>query len=198
VNEVPIPSREDGRQAFNEVLAHYDGPAYMRRARRVQASYEQLIYDWRRQRAEWLAMARIRLGTLRALAGTWDALTPHLTDDEQIRGLEELWAVLDPHLRVPIEPTTSIRALRSALRQLAESVASFNERWVPYIRALDLSALNGERADYNRYYLLEKECVVRSPYIARAGYKPLDPLTVDDVLVELPPLPVPRLRESSR
>src|SRR5262249_20854681 len=160
-----IPSREDGRQAFNEVLAHYDGPAYMRRARRVQASYEQLLNDCRRQRDEWLAMARIRLGTLRGLAGTWDTLTPHLADDEQVRKLEQLWTILDPRLRVPIEPTTSIRTLRAALHRLAESIATFNQRWLPYIRGLDLSALNAERADYNRYYLLEKECAVRSPYI---------------------------------
>jgi hypothetical protein len=197
VSDVPIPSREDGRQAFNEVLAHYDGPAYMRRARRVQASHEMLLADCRRQRDDWLAMPRLRLGWLRALAGDWEVLAPHLADDGQIRYLEELWVLFEPRLRVPVEPTTSARALRNALRELSESFERFNNRWLSHVRGLDFSALNAERADYNRYYLLEKECAVRSPYIARAGYQPLEPLTAADVLAELPPLPIPSLRPPS-
>jgi hypothetical protein len=193
VNDVPIPSRDDGRQAFNEALAHYDGPAYLRRARRVQAAYDQLLGDCRRQRDEWLALVRVRLGTLRALAGTWEALSPHLADAQQARLLEELCGDLDPRLRVPVEPTASRRALRGALREVAESVERFNRRWLEFMHGLDLTAVNAQRADYNRYYLLEKECAVRSPYIARQGYAPLAPLTLSDVLAQLPPLPVPRL-----
>ncbi len=189
MSDIPIPSREDGRQAFNEVLAHYDGPAYMRRARRVQGSYEQLLDQCRRQREEWLPMVRLHLGRLRALAGSWDALTPHLADEGQRRRLEELWAALEPRLRAPVDVTTSARVLRTALRELAESIERFNGRWLAFVSGLDLSALNAERADYNRYYLLEKECAVRSPYIARAGYQPLEPLSADDVLAVLPPLP---------
>jgi hypothetical protein len=194
VSDIHIPSREDGRQAFNELLAQYDGPAYLRRARRVQAAYDQLLDQCRRQRDEWLAMVRVRLGTLRGLAGAWEALAPHLADEGQTRLLEELWAALDPHPRLPVEPTTSARALRAAVRELGESAQRFNRRWLAFVGGLDLTALNDERAKYNRYYLLEKECAVRSPYIARAGYKPLDPLTHEEVLAALPPLTVPALR----
>jgi hypothetical protein len=190
VNDVPIPSRDEGRQAINEVLAHYDGPAYMRRARRVQGTYDQLLGQCRRQRDEWLPMVRLGLGRLRALAGAWDALAPHLADAGQLRLLEEMWAALQPRLRAPVDPTTSARALRGALRELGESVERFNGRWLAFVRGLDLSALNAERAAYNHYYLLEKECAVRSPYVARAGYQPLEPLTADDLLAVLPPLPV--------
>jgi hypothetical protein len=194
VSDIPIPSREDGRQAFNEVLAQYDGPAYLRRARRVQGAYDELLHQCRRQRDEWLMMVRIYLGTLRALAGDWSALGPHLADLGQTRLLEQLHTDLDPRLRAPVEPTRSARALRQALGELVESVERFNRRWVEYVRGLDLDALNADRADYNRYYLLEKECIVRSPHIARQGYRPLDPLTPDDLLAVLPPLPVPRPR----
>jgi hypothetical protein len=193
VSDIPIPSRDD-RQAFNEVLAHYDGPAYVRRARRVQGAYDGLLDECRRQRDEWLTLVRVRLGTLRALAGDWPALAPHLADDEQTRLLEELHAALDPHLRVPVEPTTSARALRQALDELTESIERFNRRWVEYLRGLDLAALNAERADYNRYYVLEKECLVRSPHVARQGFRPLEPLTHDSLLAVLPPLTVPRPR----
>jgi hypothetical protein len=191
-----IPSRDDGRQAFNEVLAQYDGPAYLRRARRVQAAYDQLLDLCRRQREEWLVMVRVRLATLRALAGRWDVLAPHLADERQLRDLEELWTQLDPHLRAPIEPDPSPRMLRGALGELGDSVRRFNRRWVAFVREQDLGPLNAERANYNRYYLLEKECAVRSPFIARAGYKPLDPLTTDDLLAALPPLAEPRVAGS--
>jgi hypothetical protein len=194
VSDIPIPSRDEGRQAFNEVLAHYDGPAYVRRARRVQAAYDDLLDECRRRRDEWLGMVRVRLGTLRALASGWHALEPHLAGGEQARLLEGLHAALEPRLRAPVEPTTAARALRQALGELVESIERFNRRWIEYVRGLDLGALNADRADYNRYYLLEKECIVRSPQVARQGFRPLDPLTADDVLAALPPLPVPRPR----
>jgi hypothetical protein len=191
VSDIPIPSREDGRQAFNEALARYDGPAYLRRARRVQTSYDELLDRCRRQREEWLGMVRVRLGHLRALAGSWEVLAPCLADERQVGLLEELCAALEPRLRVRIDPTTSARTLRQALARLGESAERFNQRWRTFVRGLDLGALNAERADYNRYYLIEKECAVRSPFIARQGYRPLDPVTHDELLTALPPLTVP-------
>jgi hypothetical protein len=194
VNEIPIPSREDGRQTFNEILAYCDGPAYLRRARRVQAAWDQLLAYCRHQRDEWLAMVRVRLGTLHGLAGAWEALAPHLADEGQVCVLEELCAALDPRPRLPVGPTTSARALRAAVRELGDSAERFNRRWLEFVHGLDLTPVNEERANYNRYYLLEKECAVRSPFVARAGYKPLNPLTHDDILAALPPLTVPALR----
>jgi hypothetical protein len=195
VSDIPIPRRDEAREAFNELLAQYDGPAYLRRARRVQGSHDALLDLCRRQREEWLAMARVHLGLVRGLAGDWPALADHLADHEESRLLHELWALLQPRLRVPVEPTRSARVLRQALRELIESLARFNRRWVEYVRGLDLTDVNAERADYNRYYLLEKECAVRSPHIARQGYRALDPVTADDLLAALPPLPVPRPRD---
>lgn len=189
MSDVHIPRRDEGREAFNEVLAHYGGPAYVRRARRVQDAYDRLLDQCRRQREQWLTMVRVRLGTLRALAGAWEALAPYL--EEETRTLEELYADLAPRLRVPLEPTSSPRVLRAALRELGDSLERFNRRWVEFVRGLDLAPLNAQRADYNRYYLLEKECAVRSPHVARQGYAPLPALTADDLLALFPALPVP-------
>ncbi len=194
MSEIRIPSRDEGREAFNEVLAQYDGPAYLRRARRVQGSYDALVDHCRQQRETWLEMARIHLGMLRGRVGDWPALADYLADQQQLSILEEMWITLQPRLRVPVEPTSSSRALRQALRELVESLERFNRRWVEFVRGLDLTAINAERADYNRYYLLEKECAVRSPYIARQGYRALEPLTAEHLLSVLPPLPVPRPR----
>jgi hypothetical protein len=55
--------------------------------------------------------------------------------------------------------------------------------------------VNGLREGYNRYYLLEKECALRSPRLARQGFVRLPAVTVDDLAAQLPPLPVPQLRE---
>jgi len=192
---MPIPSRDEGQHAVNEFVAHFDGPAYLRRARRVQNAYEVLLDAGRRQREEWLAMVRVRLGTLRALAGDWSALVPHLAGESDLGRLEALWREVAPRLRTPVEPTSSARALREAVRELGESLQRFNRRWLAYVRGLDLKPVNAVRADYNRYYLLEKECAVRSPMIARQGYQPLEPLTVEVVLAALPPLPVPQPRD---
>jgi hypothetical protein len=57
---------------------------------------------------------------------------------------------------------------------------------------VDLSQVNALRDGYNRYYVLEKECASRSPRTARHGFRPLPPLTADDLAALLPPLPVPR------
>ena len=88
-----------------------------------------------------------------------------------------------------------MRVLRAALDELIESLEHFNRRWLEHVRGLDLGPLNALRADYNRYYLLEKECAVRSPFIARQGWQPLPPLTLQTLLAVLPPLHVPILRE---
>ena len=59
---------------------------------------------------------------------------------------------------------------------------------------MDLGPVNEVREGYNRYYLLEKECALRSPLLARQGFVRLNPLTVDDLAALLPPLPVPQLK----
>ena len=53
---------------------------------------------------------------------------------------------------------------------------------------VDLARVNQLRDGYNRYYVLEKECAVRSPKVARQGFRPLPPLTTADLAAELPPL----------
>jgi hypothetical protein len=47
---------------------------------------------------------------------------------------------------------------------------------------------------YNRYYVLEKECVMGSARLAARFFTPIPSLTVDRLLRDHPLLPVPRLR----
>jgi hypothetical protein len=192
VDDVPIRGHNSDRRVFEQFLAHYDAPAYVRRARQVQEAFDRLVGRCRHQREEWLPLVRVRLGMLQALAGDWDRLRPWLADDDQLEVLRQLQTSLDPRLRVRVEPTSSSRALRRALQELQESIDRFNRRWHEFLRGVDLTRVNQLREGYNRYFLLEKECAVRSFRLAREGYCRLEPLTVDALTALLPPLPVPQ------
>jgi hypothetical protein len=193
MEEEVILGRDESSEAFKRFLSQYDAPAYIRRARGVQAALDQLLEHCRRRRGEWLAIVRLRVGLLHALAGDWSNLQPFLADDEQLDILRYHLAALAAPLRAPLEPTTSARALRRALHELNESLERFNHRWDAFVNGVDLTAVNQLREGYNRYYVLEKECAVRSARIARQGFSPLQPLTTDDLVAQFPLLPVPRL-----
>ncbi len=190
MDEVPMLGGE--WKEAKELMAQYDAPAYVRRARQVQEAYDGLVASCARQRAEWLEMVRLRVGTLRALAGEWASLRGIL-EEEEVAALRTLHDSLAPELRAPPEPTTSTRALRRALEELCESIERFNRRWADYLAAVDVSEVNRLREDYNRYYILEKECALRSATAARHGFRRLEALTLAEVAALFPPLRVPRL-----
>jgi hypothetical protein len=151
-----------------------------------------LLTQCRKQRDEWLRMVRLHLGTLRAMAGAWEALRPFLADAEQIETLERLHEDLNPQLRLPVPRTESPRKLRAALGELVDSIKAFNRRWQAFLEQVDLRPVNEQRVNYNRYYLLEKECLVRSVRVARQGFQRMEPLTNDELSRIMPTLPMPR------
>ena len=107
--------------------------------------------------------------------------------------------VMLPVLRVmnegdPLTPTSSRRVLRQTLDDLILSMERFNRRWAEYLAGVDLDEINQLRDGYNRFYVLEKECVVRSAHVARQRFLPLPPLTLADLAGLFPPLPVPQVR----
>jgi hypothetical protein len=192
VSEAQLPGDED--RVLQELVGRYDAPAYVRRARAVEGAYQDLLARCRVQKAEWAAMVRLRVGQLFALAQTPEALQPLLADEAQLQMLCELHADMAPELRVPVEPTRSQWTLRAALRDLIESIERFNRRWQEYLRDFDVSYVNTLREGYNRYYLLEKECAMRSAAVARRGFSRLEPLRPEEVAELFPPIQVPRLR----
>jgi hypothetical protein len=193
VDDIPILGRGDDHRALQHFVAQYGAPAYVRRARQVQEAFDNLLARCGRQREEWLALVRVRLGTLQALAGDWGVFRPWLVDETQIDLLQELAVTLSPRLRAPVERTSSPRLLRRALGELRDSLEHFNRRWLAFLPTVELAEVNELRQGYNRYYLLEKECAVRSARVARQGYRPLPLLTSADLAALLPPLPVPRI-----
>ena len=166
-----IPSSDREHRLADLVLGRFDAPAHVKRARRVEDAYADLVEACRRERDELVGPVRLRWRAWSAAGGT---------------GLPELAAALGPPTdAVPIPA----RLLGRARQALAESVRRFNRRWAAHLAAIDLDALNGLRDGYNRYYLLEKECAVRSVVVARQGFRRLPPLTREELAALFPPLP---------
>jgi hypothetical protein len=192
---LPIPEHAEDRNLYKLFLAESGPPAFVVRASIVQRSWEDVCRRCEQQRQEWLMMVKVRLGTLHALAGDWSNLCG-LLSEEQVRLLQELYNDLNPQLRAPIAPTTSRRALQQAMDKLRASIQRFNTRWQKFLPTVDLSVANEARDKYNRYYVLEKECVVRAPHLARRGFTPLLPLTLVDLERQFPLLPVPAMSDT--
>lgn len=198
MDDIGILNSGEDRQVIQRVMGNYDAPAFVRRAQRVHEALEHLLARCRQERDQRLTMPRLRLGILGALAGNWRRLRPMLANDKQIGLLRELEIELSPRLRVRVEPTLSERKLRGALLALRESLESFNRRWQGYLATVDLAPVNEAREGYNRYYLLEKECALGSPRLARQGFQSLLPFTLNVLKTLLPVLPIPELGISRR
>jgi len=191
--DIPVLARNDDDRVAQRVLGHYDAPAFIHRARRVQEALDHLLTRCRQQREQWLRMPRLHLGMLKSLAGDWQRLQPWLVNEDQINLLRELETELAPRLQTKIEPTTSARLLQRSLRTLRDSLETFNRRWLDFLPTVDLTAVNKARDGYNRYYLLEKECAMRSPRLAWQGFKRLESFTIGELMTMLPILPIPKL-----
>jgi hypothetical protein len=195
MESVPFTGEPEGHE-FQQILASFDAPAFIRRARGVQDALGHLLAKCLAQRDDWLKMTRLLVGRLHALtAGDWSVLRPLLADDEQVCALESLHTNLASKLRVAPPPTTSARVLRRTLGELVKGLEQFNARWQPYLEKVDCGTINELRERYNRYYVLEKACALRSDRLARIGFEPMVPLTVGELAEHLPLLIVPRLAE---
>ncbi len=193
VDELGIVGREED-SIFKQFLAGYDVPAYIRRGRQTEAAWEDLLSRCQRQREEWLVLVRQRLGTLQVMAGDLARLAPWLKDETQVAVLTRLLGTVVPAPSRCAVLANSARSLRRALREVIESLERFNRRWKEFLDALDLTGVNETREAYNRYYVLEKECAVRSPRIARQGFQPLPPVTREEIEKLFPSLDMLELR----
>jgi hypothetical protein len=191
MEDITILSNGADRWMIQRVLGNYDAPAFIRRALRVREALENLLARCRLERDQQLTMPRLRLGILRALAGDWVRLRPFLANEDQIDLLQKLDMELNPQLRLQIESTASKRKLRRALNEFRESLKNFNRRWLEFLGTVDLAPVNEAREGYNRFYLLEKECALGSPRLARQGFQRLPPLSLNELNSLLPDLPIP-------
>jgi hypothetical protein len=166
---------------FRRVAAHYDAPAFARRARRVHEAFDELVERCRLQREEWLRPLRVQFKRAAAL------LHP-TTSETVVAAVRRLSREIE--IALPEGPVqTRPRRLRHELIVLDACIDRFNRRWSDFLERLDLSLLNRLREDYNRYYVLEKECALRSARLARLGFVPLQYLTCRELEAMFPNLP---------
>ncbi len=186
---------EGSRREFLGVLAQFDTPAFIKRARRVEDAEAQILSHCRGHRTALLEIPGIRLATAGALiAYKWESLGDYLREDGFSAYLDALYKEWEPQLRVEVLATDSRRKIRRTLRELVSSFENFNKKWAQFLRELDLTSVNQVREDYNNYYVCEKACAFDSEQIGQRGFERLPPMMPDDVVKKLPYLNVPTMR----
>ncbi len=171
------------------LLGRFDVPAYVRRARGVQDALDALLIRCRQQRRQWAAGLRSRLAELLAAVGGWAGLVASVGEPTSAV-VKALWDELTPE-EWPLDRVSAPAQYRRLLNDLVSGVRRLNSRFQAHLERLDLTPLNALRDGYNRYFVLEKECALRSPMLAQHGFRRLEPLTTAELARLLPPLPVP-------
>ena len=144
-------------------------------------------------RADRLDMVRVRLRQWARVATGPDDWTSVFTAP-----IEALW------LLSAAEPPqwTSTPAPRhrqfTVGRDLVTAVERFNRRWTDFVESINLGPANVVIDHYNRYYVLEKECVMGSGRLAARFFTPVTPLTPERLLRDHRLLPVPYLVDRGR
>ena len=169
---------------MRQLLGMFDVPAFARRGQELEFALDHLKARLARQREDRLDMVRMRLRQ-------WCAVATSPIDGLEfvnVPALIEAVGALDPPVWAS-SPGPRRRRLAVA-RDLLASVERFNRRWTAYLDGLNLSPSNTMIHNYNRYYLLEKECIFGSSRAAARNFRPVRPLTVEGLRAEHPLLPI--------
>lgn len=176
---------------IKEMMGLFDSPSFARRGLELEEMLRRVDLRCRRARGERLDMVRVRLRQwTRVAAGPddWSAVFAG--------PIEPLWALSEAEPpQWAAAPGQRHRRLGVA-RDLVAAVERFNRRWVEFLEAINLAPANGLIDHYNRYYVLEKECVMGSGRLAARFFTPIPLLTPDRLLLDHPLLPVPSLVSS--
>jgi hypothetical protein len=176
-----------------ELIGLFDLPAFARRGQDVESSLQRLHDRCRAMRGELLDMVRLRL---RQWAGA-------VTGPEEWRrvfthSIEPLWSQSDAGEPRWASATASSRRQLAIARDLVAAVLRFNSRWHRILDQVNLTPVNEAIERYNRYYVIEKECVVGSARIAARHFVPLGRIDMETLLEAHPALTVPELLFPSR
>jgi hypothetical protein len=174
---------------IKELLGLFDVPAFARRGQDLEYALVRLRSRSRRQRNAMLEMVRLRLRQW-AAAATGPAAELAVFGDS----IAPLWPLAEAEAPRWATRAASSWRLRSIARDLIASVERFNRRWSEHLEGLDLTPINRQVDNYNRYYVLEKECSLGSAKLAARNFVPKTHVSLDDLRAELPLLPVPMLK----
>jgi hypothetical protein len=176
----------------DDMLLAFDAPAFVRRAMQVEAAWDAILAVCRRERERLLEMPRIRLARFLTLLKSWPPGHSAICRTADLVYLETLHTEWTPRLRSVVKPARTERTIILGLADLSRSFQRFNRRWKAFLIELDLRPVNQLRDGYNQFYLLEKECALRSARLAREGFAPLAPVRVENLTELFPLLKVPQ------
>jgi hypothetical protein len=171
-----------------ELMGLFDLPAFARRGQDLEATLRRLHLRCRAARGQMLEMVRLRLRQwTRAAVG-----------NESWRGIftstiEPLWELAEadpPRWGFSDAP---FKRKQAVARDLVAAVERFNRRWHHFVDRTNLEPANFVIDQYNRYYVLEKECVMGSARLAARHFTPVARRTKAMLLEEHPIIPVPEL-----
>lgn len=196
-----MPNDADDSEAFasvrsteaeiKELMGLFDAPAFARRGREVEWVVQRTLELCQRRRIELLGMVHCRLRMWANLAsgpGDWP-----LAFAEPIDHLWPLTGAEPPRWKGS-RPPNARSAGKSALG-LCDSLKRFNDRWSKFVHELRAETINHQIDRFNKYYVLEKECIVGSARLASRLFVPQPRIEPGWLLQQLPPLPIPRLRQ---
>ena len=174
---------------IKELLGLFDVPAFARRGQDLESALARLHARCRRARDERLDMVRVRL---RQWAG---AVTGPEAWAETFTGpIDALWPLSGSEPPAWADRLAPSRRLQAIARDLVASLTRFNHRWTGFLNELNLDSINRAIDQYNRYYVLEKECCLGSARLAARHFTPHARLTQEDLLADHPILPVPKIK----
>jgi hypothetical protein len=174
-----------------ELMGLFDAPAFARRGRDMEWSLNRTLTTCKNQRLEMLEMLHCRLRMwANGVTGP---------DDWQLAftvPIAFLWTdseAPEPVWKAKVPPSRKVAI--SLAKSLTQSVDRFNQRWTKWLSQLQLDTLNKQIDHYNKYYLLEKECIVGSSRLAARLYKPTPRVDGDWLLTQFPLIVVPGMVE---
>ncbi len=171
---------------INALLGMFDAPAFVRRGADLEYALNRLEAKLRREREGMLDMVRLRLRQWSGVATGPDDFRPTLRSSPA-----RLYELAGADAPAWSPRPASARQRTTVARDLAASVGRFNRRWSERVGGLKLDALNRQIEHYNRYYVLEKECVLGSARLAARHFVPKPLMTPETLFGRFPLLPEP-------
>ncbi|MHB1558224.1 MAG: hypothetical protein ACYC61_12250, partial [Isosphaeraceae bacterium] len=166
--------------------------SFARRGLELEEMLRRIRLRCERARVERLNMVWMRLRQ-------WTRVATGPADPEVFAAsIEPLWSLTKAEAPGwSLSPATRSRRLAAA-RDLVAALERFNRRWTEFLGSFNLQPANLVIDQYNRYYVMEKECVMGSGRLAARFFTPVPPLTSAQLLLEHPLLPIPELIEQPR
>jgi hypothetical protein len=175
-----------------ELMGLFDLPAFARRGQELEYALKRINDRCAAARGQMLEMVHLRLRQWsRAVTGPagWEGVFS--------ASIDPLWPLSAAEPPEWASANASPRVRRAIAVDLVSAVLRFNRRWLQFIDRANLEPTNFLIEQYNRYYVLEKECVMGSARLAARHFTPVPRITADSLHAQHPTLPVPRLVDRS-